>query len=80
MTLIQYGLHELFKRLDDLANMMHEMSATHISLQIICVHIGFHANQVTQHPGHQVLPEDDYLLLKEPDSARVGPKVNLWHA
>ena len=57
-----------------------ELSVTHISLQVVCVHVGFDANQVTQHPCHQVLPEYDYLLLKEFDPARVRPKVNLWHA
>lgn len=44
---------------------------THVALQIIILHIGFHSNEVAQHPSHGIFPEDDDLLFEKFDPAGI---------
>lgn len=49
------------------------------AFQRISPHVGLHAQRITQHPRHDVLPEDQNLLVEELDAGRVGSKVDLGY-
>jgi hypothetical protein len=45
------------------------------SFQFFFADIRLYANQITEHACHEVLADDDYLLTKIFDAARVRPKM-----
>ena len=50
---------------------------TYITLQIFVPRVRLHADEVPEHARHHVLAEDDDLLLKELEPARVARQVHL---
>jgi hypothetical protein len=49
----------------------------HIALQLFISDVRLHAHEVTEHPSHDVFSDDDNLLSKVLDPARVRGKVDL---
>jgi hypothetical protein len=52
------------------------MKKPHISLQIFVLRVWFHADEVAEHAGHDVVTKDDDLLREKFEAAGVARYVH----